>query len=295
MGRYLTPVFLLLLSVLLVAVIARPMPSAAMPTPAQSPAASVSGGLLDGYNTLDALAGLAFAIVIIEAIHRLGIRRQELVALVATQGGLLAGLAMAAIYGALGWLGATSLEVVPDAENGGTVLAGASNHYFGTAGTALIAAIVVLACLKTAIGLVAACGEMFAELFTRGRGYPWWALAFTAVSFGLSNLGLATILTWSVPVLVLLYPIAIVTIVLALLTPWIGRPPVIHRWTTGLVSIAAILDFLLALPVSPPGVDQLERIAGVLPLQSMGFGWVVPALLGLGVGLLLHRTSARSQ
>lgn len=289
-----TPVLLLLLSVLLVAVVARPMPSDALPTPSQSPAASVSGGFLDGYNTLDALAGLAFAIVIIEAIHRLGVRRQQQVALVAAQGGVLAGLAMAAVYGALAWLGATSLDVAPDAENGGTVLAGASNHYFGTPGTALIAAIVVLACLKTAIGLLAACGEMFAELFTHGRGYPWWPSAFTGVSFGLANLGLATILKWSVPVLVLLYPFAIVTIVLGLLTPWIGRSPVIHRWTTGLVSIAAILDFLLAVPLSLPGGDQLERAAPMLPLQSAGFGWVLPAVIGLAVGLVLQWRSPGS-
>ena len=225
---------------------------------------------------------------------RFGVRDRGRVAVATAQGGVLAGLALAAFYAALAFLGATSVDAVPQADNGGAVLAQSSNHYFGTAGTALIAAIVLLACLRTAIGLVAACGEMFAELFTHGRGYPWWALAFAGVSFGLANLGLATILKWSVPVLVLLYPIAIVTIVLGLLRPWIGRSPVIHRWTTGLVSIAAILDFLVAVPLSLPGGDQLERAAPMLPPQSAGFGWVLPAVIGLTVGLVLQWRSPGS-
>ncbi|ACV06487.1 branched-chain amino acid transport system II carrier protein [Kytococcus sedentarius] len=291
-GRYLTPAFLALLAVLLVAAVAVPMNSSPLADPGSSATQSLSDGFLDGYNTLDALAGLAFAIVIIEAVRRYGVRDRARVAVATAQGGVLAGLAMAAVYGALAFLGATSVGAVPRADNGGAVLAQSSEHYFGSFGIWLIGAIVVLACLKTSIGLVVACGEMFSELFGTPTAYRLWTVGFVLVSWGLSNLGLTTIVEWSVPVLVLLYPLAIVTIVLGLLTPWLGRPPVVHRFAIGFVAVAAVVDFVVALPVTLPGSDALGRLAGqLLPGYSAGFGWVAPALVGFLVGLLVHRLS----
>ena len=283
---------------------------------------------------MDALASLAFAIVIVDAARRLGVTRPRRLAIELGKAGGLGGLGMAIVYSALAYVGATSVGAVPRADNGGTILAGVSHHYFGLAGQYLIAAIVLVACLKTAIGLTVACAEMFVEMFGRGHGgsrahgasreaggvsesasastnatsaatasttsastpareYRWWALGFVGVSFAIANLGLAAIVQISVPVLMFLYPVAIVVILLALAWSWVSRHVVVARCVLAFTAFAAFFDLLGALPKSvanTPVVTALTEAAGaVLPGYAVGFGWAVPALVGLVVGLVLDR------
>lgn len=287
-GRYLTPVFLVLLAALLVAAVVRPMG----PTSGDAPAAAyarhaATQGFLDGYNTMDALASLAFAVAIIEAVRRMGVTTPGRIAAETARASVLAAAAMALIYGALAYVGATSMRV-SRADNGGGVLADVSRHYFGPAGQVLIAAIVLAACLKTAIGLVTSCAEMFSQMWPRALSYRGWVIAFTLVSATIANLGLAAIIRVSLPVLMFLYPLAITAIILGLLTPWLAHRPLVHRVTTAFVAVAACFDLVGAMPAGMPGRAALVGFAGrVLPGYALGFGWVVPALLGLVVGLVL--------
>lgn len=290
-GKYLTPIFLLLLGTLIVAAIFRPMRDGPLPAATDK---YVSGpwakGFIDGYSTLDALAGLAFAIVIIEAINKFGVRDRAKVAATTAKSGIFAVVAMSLVYSALAYLGATSLGEIKKADNGGAVLAGASEHFFGSFGQTLIAAIVLFACLKTAIGLVTACGEMFRDLFGSRISYPIWAGVFVLVSWGISNLGLVEIVKWSAPVLMLLYPMAIVAILLGLAAPLIGRSPWIYRLTMLFAGLVAIVDFIGALPVGVPGGKSLvQQATDVLPWYSDGFGWVIPAAIGFVIGFILSR------
>ena len=72
---------------------------------------------------------------------------------------------MSVIYASLAYLGATSLGSVGLGDNGGAILSMVSEHYFGFVGKILLAAIVTVACLKTAIGLITSCSQMFSKLF----------------------------------------------------------------------------------------------------------------------------------
>ncbi len=290
-GRYLTPLFLVLLAALVVAAIVRPMTGEALPS-AAGPYAdrAFTAGLLDGYNTMDALASLALAIVIVDAVRRLGVSSPGRMAAEIGKASVVAGAGMAIVYGALAFIGATSVGSVAEAANGGALLAAVSRHLFGGPGQVLIAAIVFVACLKTAIGLITACGEMFAALLPVGGGYRWWTLGFVAVSLLIANAGLATIVSYSIPVLMFLYPLTIVTILLGLATPLLARRRPVYRWVVGATALAAVFDLLAALPapLSEAGVvTSATRAAGsVLPGFESGFGWVVPALVGLVVGLV---------
>ena len=73
-GKVLNPLFLVCLAVLLVTALARPIGpvDAAGPEGAYASSAFV-GGFLEGYNTMDALAGLAFGIVVVNVIRSLGV------------------------------------------------------------------------------------------------------------------------------------------------------------------------------------------------------------------------------
>ncbi|MCG7422390.1 branched-chain amino acid transport system II carrier protein [Micrococcus porci] len=297
-GRFLTPVFLLLLGALAVAAVVAPMSSGDLPAPAGPYAdGALTAGILDGYNTMDALASLAFAVLIVEAAGRLGVDSPRRLAVELGKAGIVGGLGMAVVYGALAYIGATSHGALPGAASGGAVLAGTASHYFGPAGTWLIAAIVLAACLKTSIGLIVACGEMFAEMFP--GSYRVWASVFLLVSLVIANLGLEAIIAWSIPVLMFLYPLAIVIIALGLGWGWVRHHLTVARAVVAFTAVAAVFDLLAALPetlAATGPVTALTDLAGrILPWYENGFGWVVPALVGLVVGLVLEAARGRGR
>ena len=113
-------------------------------------------------------------------------------------------------------MGAQSLGLFAVSGNGGIALSQISSHYLGRAGLMILAATITFACLKTSIGLVTSCSETFEKMFPGRLSYKAWAVLFTAFSFLISNAGLSTIIRYSVPVLMLIYPPAIALILLAL-------------------------------------------------------------------------------
>ena len=298
-GKWLNPVFLVFLAVLVIAALAKPISSISAVTPAESYASSGSAffrGFLEGYNTLDALAGLAFGIVVIDVVRKNGISQPERVAVNTAKAGIFSCLFMGLIYLFITLICAQSAPVCAGADNGGTVLGTIANHYFRSAGSVLMTLIVTFACLKTAIGLVTSCSKAFVDMFPKGPGYTVWAVVFSLVSFGIANFGLTTIVSWCVPVLMFLYPLAITLILLSLSGKFIGANPTVYRTTTAFTLIAAVFDMIGAVSGMIPGnrvLAGLKAFAGnILPLYDLGLGWILPAAIGFLVGLWLAKKKA---
>ena len=198
-GKYLTPIFVVLLSILLIATYVSPMGQVSQYPPQGAYIDKpLFTGLLDGYNTMDALASLAFAIVIISNIEKLGVQNPKGKAIETFKSGLVCLVGMGVIYASLAYMGATSLASVSRADNGGAIMSMVSNHYFGFIGKILLAAIVTVACLKTAIGLITSCAQMFSELFPKSISYNKYAFVFTIFSFIIANFGLNKIIQLSI-------------------------------------------------------------------------------------------------
>ena len=157
---------------------------------------------------------------------------------------------MAFIYIAVTIAGTQSRGVLEASENGGTALAQIAQHYLGSAGLFILAATVTLACLKTAVGLITSCAETFSALFPDGPKYRIWAIIFSLVSLLFANLGLSAIISYSLPVLMFLYPLSIALIALALLGKFFGHDRTVYCWTIGFTLIAAVYDLIIALPES---------------------------------------------
>lgn len=298
-GKWLNPVFLVFLAVLVIAALAKPVSSISAVTPAENYASSGAAffrGFLEGYNTLDALAGLAFGIVVIDVVRKNGISQPERVAVNTAKAGIFSCLFMGLIYLFITLICAQSAPVCAGADNGGTVLGTIANHYFRSAGSVLMTLIVTFACLKTAIGLVTSCSKAFVDMFPKGPGYTVWAVVFSLVSFGIANFGLTTIVSWCVPVLMFLYPLAITLILLSLSGKFIGTNPTVYRTTTAFTLIAAVFDMIGAVSGMVPGsrvLAGLKAFAGnVLPLYDLGLGWILPAAIGFLVGLFLAKKKA---
>lgn len=295
-GKWLNPVFLVFLAVLVIAALAKPISSISAVAPAENYASSGSAffrGFLEGYNTLDALAGLAFGIVVIDVVRKNGISQPERVAVNTAKAGIFSCLFMGLIYLFITLICAQSAPVCAGADNGGTVLGTIANHYFRSAGSVLMTLIVTFACLKTAIGLVTSCSKAFVDMFPKGPGYTVWAVVFSLVSFGIANFGLTTIVSWCVPVLMFLYPLAITLILLSLSGKFIGANPTVYRTTTAFTLIAAVFDMIGTVSGMIPGsrmLAGLKAFAGnILPLYDLGLGWILPAAIGFLMGLFLTK------
>ena len=293
-GKVLTPVFLLFLALLVVTALLRPMASIAdlEPMGAYREQAFFTG-FLEGYNTMDALASLAFGIIVVNVIRTLGIEQPQYVAKCTAKAGIFSCAMMAVIYFAVTVVGAQSRGAGVQCSNGGEVLALLANHYFGKAGAMFLSATVTLACLKTSVGLITSCAETFTVLFPKGPGYRVWAALFSLVSFLIANIGLNRITDYSLPVLMLLYPLAITLILLGLFGRWFHHDPAIYRFVTGFTLLAALLDFFKALPGSVSAFLHLDGAIALaekfLPFYALGIGWICPAALGLAVGMLYRR------
>jgi len=299
-GKYLTTTFVLLLSILLIATFISSMGKvsdfAAQKSYLDRP---LFTGIIEGYHTMDGLASLAFAIVIISNVEKLGVKNPKRKVIEIAKSGLICILGMSAIYASLAYMGATSLGSVGSADNGAQILSMVSEHYFGFAGKILLAAIVTVACLKTAIGLITSCAQMFSEMFPKSLSYNKYAILFTVLSFTIANFGLNNIIQLSLPVLMFLYPLAITLIILSLLAPIINKQRDIYRWTITLTIIAAFFDFCNALPKAVKDTAIISKLLDFahkfLPGFDYGFGWILPALGGLVVGIITWRIRVSDQ
>lgn len=291
-GKILTPTFLILLSILVLFSIFKPMGALGQNEPIKvyqnNP---LFKGILDGYNTMDALASLAFAIIIISSIRNLGVTDSNQVAKETLKSGLICLIAMSTVYVSLAFMSSSSVNIMDLGNNGGRILSHISFYYLGNFGKILLAAIVIVACLKTAIGLIIACSQIFMEMYPNSLSYKTYAIIFTFISFLIANLGLQKIISLSIPVLMYLYPLAIVLIFLSLAYPIIGKNKKIFTLTILFTAIFSIFDFLKALPENISKTESISKIVGFakdyLPAFDLGFGWFVPALVGLILALII--------
>ena len=291
-GKILNPLFLIVLAVLAITALVNPMGDiAAGVSTGNYVDMSFFQGFLEGYNTLDAVASLAFGIVLINSVRCLGITEPKAISGSTLRSGVLSIVLMAAIYCILTVLGAQSTAVLGISADGGAALYGIGSHYFGAFGGILLGVIVTVACLKTAIGLVTSCATAFVELFPNSLSYKAYAVLFSLFSFGIANFGLNRIIEWSLPALMFLYPLTITLILLCLFGHLFHYDQRVFVSVTVCTFIPAVFDFINALPAGANGAvlgGVVGRITRWLPLGSIGMGWVVPACVGFAIGLLLH-------
>ena len=292
-GKIINPLFLIFLAVLVIAAIcgSDTAISDVQPEIAYENGALFSG-FIEGYGTMDAIAGLAFGIVVIDIIRGMGVEEDSAVAKDVLLSGVMTGILMAIIYIATILMGTQSRGLFETSENGGIALAQISGHYLGRAGSIVLALTITFACLKTSIGLVTSCSDAFVRMFPKTLSYKVWACIFTVFSFVVSNVGLSKIIEYSLPVLMFLYPLAITLILLALTGNLFEHDRAVYVSVTAFTCAAAIFDLIKTLPEAIRtawnlniAVDFAEKI---LPWYHLNLGWVVPALIGLVLGVLIR-------
>jgi LIVCS family branched-chain amino acid:cation transporter len=203
--------------------------------------------------------------------------------------GLIAAVGLSLVYLALFYLGATSQGIAGEAQNGVQVLTAYVQYSFGTAGSLLLAVVISLACLTTAVGLLTACGEFFSSLLP--LSYRVVVVVFALFSLLVANQGLTQLISISVPVLVGLYPLAIVLVALSLLDNlWLSP----RRVFVPVMTVALV--FGLADGFAAAGFSQLlPSLFSELPLAGQSLGWLAPVLAALLLCAVLDRLLGKPQ
>ena len=281
-GKLITPVLLLALVTLGLAAIFFPAGEMGQPTQAyrESP---VIQGILQGYLTMDALGALVFGVVITRAIRDRQVQETRIVTRYTIIAAVIAAAGLALVYLSLFQLGATSGSLVSEGANGGQILAAFVQYRFGAAGSFLLAVVITLACLTTAVGLISACGAFFSREFPVTYAQVVWV--FTIFCMAVSNQGLDSLINISIPVLVGLYPLAIVLVCLGLFSNNLLRPQNIMRPVMLVALVFGITDGLKQAGFMAADTAWLSA----LPFSSEGLGWLVPAVIMLVVALVVDR------
>lgn len=283
MGKVLTPTLLVLISLIFIASIFRPIGAYGEATGEYVTSPFVKG-FLEGYLTMDTIAALNFGIVISLAIKSRGLSDEKLVVSNSIKAGVIAGSLLIAIYAVLGHLGATSGGRFGTTANGAQTLTNVITYIFGKPGAVLLAVIFTLACLTTCVGLITSCSQYFATL-TSKVSYKGFVRILALLSMGIANMGLTQILSISVPVLNAIYPIAIMLIVLGMMNRVFKGNTMAYRLTIIFTGVVSVVDALGQVGV---GVEALTKLFERLPLYSQGLGWIVPAVVGMILGVLMN-------
>ena len=292
-GKIINPIFLLFLAVLVITALTHPSTSVSAVEPAEAyKTGAFFSSFIEGYGTMDAIAGLAFGIVVIDVIRRMGVSDDNAVAYDVLGSGVLTGILMAVIYVVTILMGTQSRGLFETSDNGGIALTQIAGHYFGSVGQIILAITITFACLKTSIGLVTSCSETFVKM-THGKiSYPVWAVLFTLFSFAVSNVGLSAIIEYSIPVLMLIYPPAIALIALAFIGKHFQHDRAVYIAVMIGTWAAAIFDFMKTLPAAVQASLHLDTLVAFadryLPLFEKNLGWLLPALIGFVIGLAIH-------
>ena len=276
-GKFLTPTLLLMILFMFVRIVMMDKNIAA--PSGDYLKAPVTKGFLAGYETMDAVAALNFGFVIAQAIKRFGVEDENEVTRYEIKAGLLAGSVLFLVYAMLASIGMIGSQKFAGAENGAQVLSGSIKLVLGDFGLVLLAFIFTLACLTTCVGLITSGGEYFEKLFNNKLSYRAWVYIWTLFSFVMANFGLNKLLAFSVPLLQIIYPVALVLIVMGISHKYLNYSKVSY------VSSAVV-------SVGLPLVEVLDKTFHIkfgfvtnfvksLALYEEGLAWLLPTIFVL--------------
>jgi len=243
-------------------------------------------GFLEGYQTMDTIASIAYAGIILKAIKsgRNLTQKQEFSFLI--KSGLVAILSLALIYGGFALVGAKMHSVLVTKDKI-ELLVKTTSYLLGGYGNLILAICVAGACLTTAIGLVATVGEFFSSITS--FKYENIVIFTVIISFLLSILGVESIIRISVPILIFIYPVMISLIILNLFGKYI-KNDYVYKGVVLFTGIIGLIESLESLGIKNYYTNSILEI---LPFSDYGLTWLFPGLIGYILFSLMFRKVQR--
>ncbi|WP_078414048.1 branched-chain amino acid transport system II carrier protein [Priestia abyssalis] len=283
-GKILTPLLLGVLTLLVIKSLVTPMGDLQAPQERYMQSPFIKG-FIDGYLTMDTIAALVFGIVVITSIKEKGITDSKALASICVKAGLIAAAGLVIVYVALSYIGASSPEAIGIKENGGAILTSVATHLFGSFGTVILGLAITFACLTTSVGLTTACGEFFAKMIP-GLSYKTIVIFLTVFSAVIANIGLTQLISISIPILVFIYPLAIILVVLSFRD--FSREVYILPLIVS--SVVSLMDSLKAFGITIAWIDRPFQT--YLPFYNDGAGWILPAGIAAIAGYVISKVKS---
>ena len=238
----------------------------------------------EGYQTMDALASIVFAIVVTKGFMQNGIKDEDKIKDYTIKSATIAAIGLCFVYGGLLFIGATTSNLNLGNMERIELLLYICNQQLGVFGKILICIAMTLACLTTAIGLTTTVGEFFGDMLkdkTNGiMSYDLIIIISTVFSAFFAVVGVEKILKISAPILSAIYPVAIVLIFLNLF----NKDTFEKNTKLGAIIGASIFGFLILLNSFKLDFGLLKLIESVFPMQIKSFIWIIPAVIGGLIG-----------
>ena len=269
-GAILTPILLIVLAIIIFKGIFSPI---GVPSDLHKPE-TFKYGFLTGYQTMDTLAAIVFSEIILKSIRKdkALTKRKELSFLLQTSVIAIGGLAI--VYGGLVYIGATATDVVTGGKGNIELLSSMVILLLGNAGKLILGICVAGACLTTAIGLTATVGDYFSKLLN--TTYEKVVIITTIISFIFAGFGVDIIVKISAPILTLIYPIAIVLIILNFFKEQIKSNSI---YVGAVVGASLVGAYEMAQVLSINTSEILTVIYRSLPLNTFGLAWILPSII----------------
>lgn len=280
-GKLLTPILLISIAVIFVVALVHPVGAIGAAQTPEYESIPFFKGMIEGYLALDGLGALAFAIVVIDSVKGFGIKQPANIAKYTLYAGVLSGIGLAVIYLSLGFVGAQT-SMMDAFADGAALLNYSVRELLGPYGNLVLGVAVLMACLTTSIGLATSFSDYFHTNFPQ---FSYKAILITVCLFGfaIANVGLSQLITITVPALVMVYPPAIALVLLSFAKKFIGGK---HEPYALAVLFSFVGGVFFALNMVGIDLGKVSDVAEAVPMFDKGLGWVIPALLGCGIGML---------
>lgn len=268
-GKFLTPIII----VILLCIIGIGVLGNIEPLRASIFENTFTEGILEGYQTFDAIGGVVVGGVLVISLALRGTYSYEEKKSIIAWSGLISGLGLLLMYGGLIALGAFysgTLEV----ENRTELLSLLSNNTIGSLGAAFLSVLVTLACFTTAVGIVTGTADFVQGVLGDSKSaYQITAILGCLIGVIVGQFDVQYIISIAVPALMFIYPITIALILLNVLPETYGSK-LVYRGVTATVLLFSIPDFLQIF-VTEEWVSQLKMF---IPFSKYSLGWVFPSI-----------------
>jgi len=270
-GKYLTPMIVfILLCIICLGLFTSP--EIVNPSTFKTP---LIDGLIEGYQTFDAIGSIVVGGVIIVSLNLKGKASFETKKKIIRKGGIIAGTGLLIIYSGLIVNGALFSSIFSEEASRTVVLSKLSSEILGNIGASFLSVLVALACFTTAVGIIVGTADYFKGLFKESKvAYNTTAIIACFLGILIGQFDVHYIINIALPALMFIYPITIVLILLNVIPEKFASKTVFKTvvFITFLFSIPDFLQFIIP-------IENLLFVQQFIPLSQYSLGWVLPAFL----------------
>ena len=270
-GKFLTPIIVLIL-LIIIGIAIFTSPGTMSPSTFTTPFVD---GILEGYQTFDAIGGVVVGAVIIISLNYSSHTTFDAKRRLIRKAGLIAGIGLLLIYGGLILSGSLFGNTFAESATRTEVLSSLSTQTLGNFGTTFLSVLVALACFTTAVGIVTGTADYIKGICKDSKkAYIITAAIASVIGIIVGSYQVDFIIKLAEPALMFLYPITIMLILLNIVP---------DKFASKLVFRSVILvTFIFSIPDFLGFVIPRENLVGIknlIPLANSSLGWIIPAFI----------------